>query len=77
MNEEHDMAHTPKVDLNIVPSCQISARKGQCGAPDSISGAASLPYSPVRTPAVGRALTTRDDGSEVGSNVAASSKSVM
>jgi hypothetical protein len=33
---------TAKVKLNIVPNCQISARKGQYGASDS-SGAGFLP----------------------------------
>ena len=55
----------------------MSARNGQYGAPDSISGAGFLPYSPVRIPVVGRPDTVRDDGSECGSNVAANSKSLM
>ena len=41
----------------------MSARKGQYGALDSISGAGVLPYSPVRTPVLGRPVTVRDDGS--------------
>ena len=72
-----DLTHTPKIDLNIVPNCQMSARKGQYGAPDNISGAGFLPYSPVRIPVVGRPVTVRDDGSECGSNVTAHSKSLM
>ena len=55
----------------------MSARKGQYGDPDSISGAGFLPYSPVRIPVVGRPVIVRDEGSKSGSNVAASSKSLM
>ena len=55
----------------------MSARKGQYGFPDSISGAGFRPYSPVRIPVVGMPVTVRDDGSECGSNVTANSKSLM
>jgi hypothetical protein len=77
MNKKRDVTLTPKYDLNIVPSCQISARKGQYGAPSSISGAISLAYSPVRMPEIGSPVTTRDEGADFGSNVTASSKSLM
>ena len=55
----------------------MSARKGQYGLPDSISGAGLLPYSPVRIPAIGRPVTVLDDGSECGSKLTANSKSLM
>ena len=71
------LTHTPNLKVNIVPNCQMSARKGQYGVSDNISGAGILPYSPVRIPVVGRPVTVRDDGSECGSNVTANSKSLM
>ena len=55
----------------------MSARKGQYGAPVSISGAGFLAYSPERIPVTGKPVTVRDDGSEFGSNVTANSKSLM
>ena len=74
--ESKNCRHTPKIDLNIVPSCQMSARNGQYGISNSISGAISLPYWPGRTPTVGSPVTTLDDGSEFRSNVRANSKSL-
>jgi hypothetical protein len=75
--ESNSCGHTPKIDLNIAPSCQMSAQNGQYGISNSISGAGSLPYCPVHTPSVGSPVTTLDDGSESRSNVTANSKSLM
>ena len=75
--ESNNSGYTPKIDLNILPSCQMSARNGQYGLSDSISGATSLPYWPRRNPVVGSPVTTLDDGSESGSNAMANSKSFM
>jgi hypothetical protein len=77
VGERRSVTHTPKYDFSIVPSCQTSARNGEYGVPESISGAATLAYSPVRIPVVGKPVTTRDDGSESGSKITASSKSLM